>query len=59
MINTAEEKGFSKGVEQGIEESKRQVDISLLDILDDETIAAKTGLDLDTVKKLRDTLTKK
>ena len=54
MINTAEERGFNKGIEQGIEKGKMQVAISLLDLLDDETIAAKTGLDLDTVKKLRD-----
>lgn len=50
MINTAEERGFNKGVEQG----KKEVAISLLDVLDDETIAAKTGLDLDTVRKLRE-----
>lgn len=62
MINTAEERGFNKGVEQGrfqgieegIEKGKKQVAISLLDVLDDETIAAKTGLDLDTVRKLRE-----
>lgn len=58
MINTAEERGFSKGVEQGIEQGieqgKKQVAISLLDLLDDETIAVKTGLDIELVKKLRE-----
>ncbi|SHI01666.1 hypothetical protein SAMN02745196_02360 [Clostridium collagenovorans DSM 3089] len=39
--------------EKGKEESKKEIAIKLLDILDDETIAEKTGLDLEEVKRLR------
>ena len=37
----------------GIERGKREVAIALLDILDDETIALKTGLSIEEVIKLR------
>jgi len=59
-LKTAEEKGVVKGIEQGIEQErlnseKRLIDIAnnLLDILDDETIALKTGLNIVTVANLR------
>jgi len=50
-LRTAERKGFKKGFEEG----KAQISIAknLLDILDDETIAKKTGLSVDTVNNLR------
>ncbi|MHC1750585.1 MAG: hypothetical protein AB9856_20130 [Cellulosilyticaceae bacterium] len=44
---------IQEGIEQGIEEGKIQVAKNLLDILDDETISAKTGLAIETIKKLR------
>lgn len=71
MINTAEERGFKKGFEQGFaqvveqcisqefEEVKNQIAISLLDVLDDETIASKIGLDIKTVKRFREDFMKK
>ena len=40
---------YNKGIEDGIE----KVAIKLLDILDDSAIAEKTGLSLESVKKLR------
>lgn len=40
--------------EKGKEESKKEIAIKLLDILDDETIAEKTGLDIKEVKRLRE-----
>lgn len=43
-----------KGKEEGIKESKKEIAIKLLDILDDETIAEKTGLDIEEVKRLRE-----
>lgn len=49
-LRTAEKKGIEKGIEQ------RNIEIAknLLDVLDDETISLKTGLDIKTIKKLRD-----
>ena len=41
-------------VEEGKIEEKREIAKNLLDILDDETIALKTGLDAKEVKKLRE-----
>lgn len=42
-----------KGKEEGKEEAKLELAQNLLDILDDEAIATKVGLKLETVKKLR------
>jgi predicted transposase/invertase (TIGR01784 family) len=55
------EKGLQRGIQEGIEKGKaegikkRNIEIakSLLDVLDDETIAKKTTLSLKEVKKLR------
>jgi predicted transposase/invertase (TIGR01784 family) len=49
MINSAEQ----RGVEKGIEEGKKEIAKNLLDVLEDETIALKTGLDIKEIKKLR------
>ena len=46
-------KGRKEGREEGREEEKLHVAINLLDILDDATIAGKTGLPLEEVEKLR------
>ncbi len=40
-------------INTGIERGKREVAIALLDILDDETIALKTGLSIEEVRQLR------
>lgn len=57
MINSAESRGIAQGlaqgIEQGIEQVKKQLARNLLDILDDETIAIKTGLEIDEVRKMR------
>ena len=55
------QKGILKGIEKGIEKGKTEatketkiaIAKSLLDLLDDETIAKKTTLSLKEVKKLR------
>ena len=49
--------GLKLGKEEGLKEGekKKQIEIAknLLDILDDETISLKTGLDIDIIKNLR------
>ena len=44
------ERELQKGIKQG----KIEVAKNLLDVLDDETIALKTGLDIEEVKRLRE-----
>ena len=44
---------IEEGKREGKTEEKMQITKNLLDILDDETIATKTGLDLEIIKKLR------
>ncbi len=46
--------GIEQGIEQGKEEEKVEIAQNLLDILDDETIALKTGLDIEEVRRIRD-----
>ena len=48
-----EERGMQKGIEKGMQKEKINIAKNLLDILDDETISKKTGLDIETIKKLR------
>ena len=48
-IRTAEEKGIQKGEKNKASEIAK----NLLDVLDNETIAIKTGLTLDEIQKLR------
>jgi len=48
------EKGIEQGIEKGIEQEKINIAKNLLDILDDETIALKTGLLTEQIAKLRD-----
>ena len=47
------QEGIQLGIQQGISSTKIENAKNLLDILDDETIAIKIGLDLETVKRLR------
>jgi len=42
-----------KGIEQGIEQEKMNLARNLLDILDDETIALKTDLDIQVISNMR------
>ena len=49
LIESAEQ----KGIEKGLREWKIEIAINLLDILDDETISIKTGLEIDYIKNLR------
>lgn len=48
-LNSAHNNGFQLGIEQGI----IQIAKNLLDILDDETIAIKTGLSIPQIQELR------
>ena len=47
------QKGREEGIEKGRKEEKLELSRKLLDILDDETIALKVGLDINEVKKIR------
>ncbi|SHH55788.1 conserved hypothetical protein (putative transposase or invertase) [Tepidibacter thalassicus DSM 15285] len=57
-VKTAEIKGRKEGIKQGIKqgEYKKSIEIAknLLDVLDNETIAIKTGLSVEEVNKLRE-----
>ena len=61
LIESAEQKGIEKGLREGLREGKKEgiregkveIAINLLDILDDETISIKTGLEIDYIKNLR------
>lgn len=48
------ERGLEKGLQKGKEEAELSIAKNLLDILDNETIALKTGLPIERVKKLRE-----
>lgn len=52
-LSSAKEEGKAEGKEEGKEEARLETARNLLDILDDETIAIKVGLELEVVKKLR------
>lgn len=47
------EKGMEKGMEEGVLQEKRRLAQQLLDVLDDHTIAVKTGLPLEEISSLR------
>jgi len=51
------EEGLKEGIEKGKEEGKKEKAIeiakNLLDILDNETISQKTGLDVKEIERLR------
>ena len=53
-IEEALEEGKALGKEIGKEEEKIAIAKSLLDVLDDETIAAKVELDVEIIKKMRE-----
>ncbi len=45
---------FKEEFEEGKREGKIEIAKNLLDILDDETIALKTGLEVEEVRQLRE-----
>ena len=47
------EQGIELGIEQGKEEEKVEIAKNLLDVLDDETIASATGLEVEEVRQMR------
>ena len=51
------EEGFKQGFEEGLKQARKQQAIeiakNLLDVLDDETIASATGVDIEEVRQLR------
>ena len=49
----AEEKGIQQGIEQGAKQRNIEIAKNLLDILDNETIAVKTGLSIEEVECIR------
>ncbi|ONI37807.1 hypothetical protein AN639_09365 [Candidatus Epulonipiscium fishelsonii] len=52
-LKQGKEEGLKQGKEEGLKEKTIEIAISLLDILDDETIALKTKLSLKEIQKLR------
>ena len=56
-LNEAERKGIEKGrregIEEGIKQEKVEIAKNLLDVLDDETISLKTGLNIEKIQQLR------
>lgn len=52
-LNEAERKGIEKGIEKGEKNKAIEIAKSLLDVLDLETIALKTGLSIDEINKLK------
>ena len=45
---------LSTGIERGERKAKMEIAVALLDILDDEIIAIKTGLEIQEIQKLRE-----
>ena len=52
-IKKGQEIGLAKGIAKGIEKEKINIAKNLLDILDDDTISLKTGLDVSFIQSLR------
>lgn len=50
-------KEFERGFEEGLKQARKQREIeianNLLDVLDDETIASATGVDIEEVRQMR------
>ena len=53
MEEKAEKRGKLEGKLEGEKLKAIEIAKNLLDVLDDETIALKTGLDIEEIKKLR------
>jgi len=52
-ILKADEEGFQKGLEKGLEQKSIEIAKNLLDILDNHTISLKAGLTLEVIEALR------
>jgi len=56
-IDYAKEEGLQEGLQKGLKEGEKKAKIeiakNLLDVLDNETIAKKTGLSIDEIEELR------
>ena len=52
-FSTADKEGEKRGLKRGIKQGKLEIARNLLDILDNETIAIKTGLAIEEIEKLR------
>ena len=52
-VKEGEKKGFKKGVEQGKHQEKLELAKNLLDVLDIQTIAVKTGLSVEEIEGLK------
>ena len=50
---SAREEGLKEGLKEGREENAFEIAKNLIGLLDDDTIAIKTGLSIDTVKSLK------
>lgn len=50
---TAEIRGMERGMERGEKNKALEIAKNLLDVLDNETIAVKTGLTIEEIQKLR------
>lgn len=52
-LNEAERKGIEQGIKKGIRQRTIELAKNLLDVLDNETIALKTGLTIEEINELR------
>ncbi|WP_252229718.1 Rpn family recombination-promoting nuclease/putative transposase [Clostridium sp. ZBS15] len=52
-LNKARQEGIEQGIKEGQYKEKINIAKNLLDVLDNETIAIKTGLTIDEIQKLR------
>lgn len=53
-LNKAKQEGIEEGREEGEKNKSIEIAKNLLDVLDDETIAEKTGLSVEEIKELRE-----
>lgn len=52
-MKTTEIRGIEKGIKEGENKKAFEIAKNLLDVLDNETIAVKTGLNINEIEKLR------
>ena len=52
-LNEAERKGIEQGIKKGIMQRTIELSKNLLDVIDNETIALKTGLTIEEINELR------
>ena len=54
QIKFTAKESYEEGIEKGIEKAKLEGAKALLDVLDEQTIADKLGLDIETIKSLKE-----